>query len=202
MIKTLALGLIASGVLAVTSPVAKAAADFFGNGFIVLNINGLGNTFYDLNPPANTLQPDFNGTFLGTFDPSAGQSLVLTGGEFNTFQDNGDNVASVNLNYRITLGAPTGNFSSFSIDFISQAGNDKFWQTTDENVVVLSGLAPGTYSFQVFGSADTTAGPRFYSDNGNNYTATFTIVPEPSSFALLGGPALLGAWMFIRRRRS
>ncbi len=56
--------------------------------------------------------------------------------------------------------------------------------------------------FEVFGSADTTAGSRFYSNNGNNYTATFTVVPEPSSLALLGGSSILGAWFFARRRRS
>jgi hypothetical protein len=28
------------------------------------------------------------------------------------------------------------------------------------------------------------------------------IVPEPSSLALVAGPALLGAWFFFRRRRS
>ncbi|MDQ3545997.1 MAG: PEP-CTERM sorting domain-containing protein [Verrucomicrobiota bacterium] len=28
------------------------------------------------------------------------------------------------------------------------------------------------------------------------------IVPEPSSFALLAGPVLLGAWFFLRRRRQ
>ncbi len=30
----------------------------------------------------------------------------------------------------------------------------------------------------------------------------FPFVPEPSSFALLAGPVLLGAWFFVRRRRQ
>jgi hypothetical protein len=33
-------------------------------------------------------------------------------------------------------------------------------------------------------------------------TYTATAVPEPSSVALLGGPAILGAWFFVRRRRA
>ena len=201
MIKKLALGLTAAAVLTVGATTTSANADFFGNGFIVLNVNGAGNTFYDLNPPTNTLQPDFNGANLGTFDPSFGDSLILNGAEFNTFQDGGDNVIEVSLNYRVYTGTAP-NFSSFSVDFVSQTGNDKFWQSTNENINLLNNLSPGTYTFEVFGSADTTAGPRFYSNSGNNYVASFTVVPEPSTLSLLAGPAILGAWFFVRRRRA
>jgi hypothetical protein len=31
---------------------------------------------------------------------------------------------------------------------------------------------------------------------------SLTAVPEPSTLSLIGGPAILGAWMFIRRRRG
>ena len=201
MIKKLALSLTSAAALALGTATVNADADFFGNGFIVLNINGAGNTFYDLNPPANTLNPDFNGANLGVFDPANGDSIILSGAEFNTFQNNGDNVNSVNLNYRIYSGT-VPNFSTFSVDFVSQNGNDKFWQSTDENITLLSNLSPGTYTFEVFGSADTTAGPRFYSNNAANYSASFTVVPEPSSLSVLAGPAILGAWFFVRRRRA
>lgn len=201
MIKKLALALTIAGLIAGTASTTNAAADFFGNGFVVLNVNGAGNVFYDLNPTTNTLNPDFNGTFLGTFNPSLGDSLILNGAEFNTFQDGGDNVTAVDLNYRIYTGTPP-NFSGFSVDFVSQSGNNKFWQTTNENINLLANLAPGTYSFEVFGSASTTAGPRFYSNGGSNYTATFTVIPEPSSLSLIAGPAILGAFFYLRRRRA
>ena len=198
MIKKLALTTIAALTLGTS---AFAEADFFGNGFVVLNLNGAGNVFYDLNPPTNTANPDFSGS-LGNFNPSLGDSLILNGAEFNTFQDNGDNVTSVELNYRVFNGTPP-NFSTVSIDFVPpQNGNDKFWQTTNSNVNLLASLAPGTYTFEVFGSASSTAGNRFYSNGGANYTATFTVVPEPSTLTLLAGPALLGGWFFLRRRRA
>ena len=34
------------------------------------------------------------------------------------------------------------------------------------------------------------------------YYNNLQIVPEPSSFALMAGPAIVGAWFFVRRRRS
>lgn len=189
-------------LMVVAAPGAVFATDdFFGNAFIVLNLNGGGNTFYDFNPDTQTGNPDFNGTFLGTFNPSLGDSLLITGGEFNTFQDGGDNVNSVNLNYRVYSGSPPG-FSSTGIDFVSQSGNNKFWQSTNQNINLLSGLSDGTYSFEIFGSADTTPGPRFYNNGGANYIATFTVVPEPSTLSLLAGPLLLGGWFFLRRRRA
>jgi hypothetical protein len=41
----------------------------------------------------------------------------------------------------------------------------------------------------------------FNNNGGANYTATFTVVPEPAT-VLLVGPALLGGLFFIRRRRA
>ena len=39
-------------------------------------------------------------------------------------------------------------------------------------------------------------------DANNLYFNNLAIVPEPSSYALLAGPLLLGAWFFVRRRRA
>ncbi len=73
-------------VLAFAVPKATfASAEFFGNAFVVLNLNAGGNVFYDLNPSTQTLNPNFGGEDLGTFDTSAGDSLLLNGAEFNTF---------------------------------------------------------------------------------------------------------------------
>lgn len=202
MIKKLALRLVISSFALVVSSVSLfGAADFFGDGFFVLNLNGAGNVFYDLNPPTATGNPDFGGAFLGAFNPTLGDSLIINGAEFNTFQDGGDDVSLVNLNYRIFSGAAPG-FSNFSVDFVSQAGNNKFWQSTTESINALSGLLNGTYTFEVYGDATTTPGTRFFNNGGANFVATFTVVPEPSTLTLLAGPAILGALFYARRRRA
>ena len=199
--------LLVVALVALSSSSVLAETGFFGNNFVVLNVNNSTDTFYDLNPQTLTENADFNGAFLGTFDISLGNTLVLAGGEFRTFQDPGQDVSSVFINYSIRPTGGEGTFQPFSINFVSQTGNasgglDKFWQTTDGSVNLLNGLAPGNYDFVVFGSATTTQGDRFYSNNANNYTATFTVVPEPSSLSLLAGPAILGAWFFVRRKRA
>lgn len=200
MMKKFALAVVASILLVNLPAPVLASTGFFGNGFIVLSLNGGSSTFYDLNPQTQTLNPDFNGTFLGTFDPSLGDSLVIKGAEFNTFQDSGDNVSAVFLNYRDYSGAPPS-FSSLSIDFVSQSGNNKFWQSTNKNVSLLNGLANGNYFFEVFGSGNTTAGDIFYSNNSANYTATFTVVPEPGTWAA-GAMTLIGCFYLRRRCRA
>ena len=57
-----------------------------------------------------------------------------------------------------------------------------------------TGLASG---FKLYNSG-TDGG----ANENNLYFNNLSIVPEPSSLALLAGPALLGAWFFVRRRRS
>ena len=57
---------------------------------------------------------------------------------------------------------------------------------------------------EVYVSANTNEGDRFLNNSNNptNYTATFSVVPEPSALALIAGPAVLGAFFFFRRRRA
>jgi len=56
-----------------------------------------------------------------------------------------------------------------------------------------TGIASG-FKFYNSGTDDGSAANNLYFNN-------LSIVPEPSIYALLAGPALLGAWLFIRRRR-
>lgn len=59
-----------------------------------------------------------------------------------------------------------------------------------------TGLASG---FKLYNSG-TNGGGDGAADN--LYFNNLSIVPEPSSLALIAGPALLGAWFLVRRRRS
>jgi PEP-CTERM motif len=68
----------------------------------------------------------------------------------------------------------------------------------------LTGTASGTYSGSATGFQFFNSG----TDNGNAANNLYfnnlsvSAVPEPSTLALLTGPALLGAWFYIRRRRA
>ncbi len=69
------------------------------------------------------------------------------------------------------------------------------------SATVLTGTLAGTPGT---GIADA----RFFNFNagaGGNadfFVNNLAVIPEPSTYALLAGPALLGAFMYVRRRRS
>ena len=144
----------------------------------------------------------------------------------------GADVLSVTLNYRIYLTAGTpGSFLTAPRDFTNQSGigsgsvtdangnvfspgagfqNQKWANNPGGSPIplnLLTGLVNGNYTLEVFFAGTTNglggaASNIFLNSGGTNYKATFSVVPEPSSFALLAGPALLGAWFFVRRRRA
>ena len=197
MIKKLVLPILFAAALLAS---ANAATGVFG-GYIVLNINGGGSQFFKLENPADTVTPTFGGN-LGTFDPAV-NSLFLTGGEADTFKNGTSDVTAAFLNYRIYTGAPAGSFANLNLPFNSDLGNgDQKWQTTSANNNLLTGLANGTYTLEVFVNSNTNEGDQFLNAGGANYKATFTVVPEPATVSLLAGPALLGAWFYARRRRA
>lgn len=188
----------------------SAATDIFGS-FIVLSLNGGVNTFYDLS--SATGNPDFQGANLGTFNPGAGNTLVLNGGEVNTFKNGSSDVTAAFTNYNVHLSInPAGTFTAINLPFNSEFPvfgsntGDQKWQRTDLGTDLLPTLAPGTYSLEVFSSASTNEGDRFASNGGSNFTATFTVVPEPSASTLattVGALALgLLVWPRLRLRRT
>jgi hypothetical protein len=173
--------------------------------FAVVNSNGGGNTYYHM---SNGVGTAFNGTNLGTYNPGLGQTLVLAGGEIQTFQNGGDNVMNGFFAYRIFSGAPSGAFTEISLSNLTiLGGGDVRRDNVGANVNVLAGLVNGTYSLQVFSRSDVDWNPTdgiandfiFANNGGSNYTATFTVVPEPSRVLLLGA-GLLG--LLMRRRRQ
>lgn len=205
------LKLVAAAVLLGTASNLQAAYGLFGsNGsFVILNANGGGNTYYHMTPGANAA---FQSAVLGTFNPGVGNSLLLNGGELQTFENGGDSVTSpASLFYRLyTTGSPSGSFNSIALTNLSFPGppGDEKRDFTTANVNLLSGLLNGNYTLEVFSSAAVDwngqlGGPAedtIYANNGgSNYTATFSVVPEPSR-ALFGAAGLFG--VFFRRRRK
>ena len=151
--------------------------------YVVLNVNGGGNVFYDAG--ANTANPNFHGANLGTFNPSI-NSLILNGGEVKTFKNGSGNVTGAFLDYRIWLaGNESGSFIERSIPFNGDlGGGDQRWQLTGDNINVLNGLNSGNYMLEIYFRASGNQGDVFHNNGGPNYEAAFSVVPEPVNVAL------------------
>ncbi|MCP5489011.1 MAG: hypothetical protein H7A43_10225 [Verrucomicrobia bacterium] len=198
---------VASILLATTW--SAQALNWIGLGYAVLNVNGAGTTFYDIDNP--TANPDFVGT---TFTITAGQSILL-GGEVQTNDGNGSNnpwgADNAQINYSITAGGPSGSVGlPFSfLPFSFNSGFNDGWQNTVGSEIG-SGLAAGTYNLAVWFSATDNDGPNtvFLSNGGNNYNATIVVngappgpgsgVPEPGMLSLA---AVAGMILMSARRR-
>lgn len=140
--------------------------------YAVLKINGGVNTYYDLQ--ASTTNLDFNGLDLGTF--TNGQTLVFVGGENKTWKNDGGDVTSGRIYYRVYTGTPSGSFSNISFNWIQDLGNgDQKWGATTGTTDVLAGLPNGVYTLEVYTEADTNLGARYSNNGGANYKATFTV---------------------------
>ena len=203
----------------VTSP-AFAGFGTFGSG-VVLDINGT-ITLYEISlagdsrlaplgssPVINsTSQPAFaNGSKnLGTFDTVYGTpTFNLAGGDLLTYKNSGDNVDAAYVSFQIDGGAITNMSLAFNEDNVATTSGDQRWysQTGGDighEVNLLTGLADGSHTLTFWFSAHSdTAGSSAYDSNGGaNYSATFSVVPEPSSVALIA----LGGLFLARRRRA
>ena len=162
---------------------------FFGHGvwgqqtigiyesYAILNINSAGNTEYDLN--ANTGNTDFNNANLGTFLPGT-NTLVMAGGINKTYKCNGGDVFGGNINYRVYLTSGSApSFTSLSMGWLSNdpggCGGNQTWRINNNTTNIISGLAPGAYTIEVYSDAPGNPSTAYASNNGANYKATFTV---------------------------
>jgi len=149
------------------------------NTFIVLTINNGLNLYYDLN--ANTSNYDFQGQTLGTFCQGS-NDLVLKGGENNVWKCGGCDVTGTALAYRIyATGTTPGAFIINPLNYFSGGNNgcggaDQRWEKLNYNVNLLSGLAAGSYTIEVYSEAYSSCYGTVYASNGGaNYKATFNV---------------------------
>lgn len=192
-----------------------SGASLFGAAGIFDSFTIIESTFYDLN--ASTANADFEGVNLGTFNTTDSISI---GGQLKSFKNTGTDVTGALLSYRIfEAGSPSGSFSdvsyAFQFDNVGGTTGDQQWGTqvlgandpgTDQSVSApLTALTAGDYKLEVFASITTNGvdAPETIFDNvgGRNYTADFTVVPEPSAYGLILG-ALGMAFVASRRRRA
>lgn len=144
---------------------------------------------------------------LGTFNPSAGNTLTLLGGAMLTYQGGGDTVEpNVVLEYAIDPIGSEGNWVGSDVLNLSQSGvagaaGNYLWSDESQNVNLLSGLGNGTYVLETYGLANSSIGILYENNGGANYGAEFTVVPEPSTseLAIAGG---LGIIMYLRTKFS
>jgi hypothetical protein len=215
--KLLALALAAVGFVS-TANLVQAGAGIFGSA-IGLKINGGNNTFYEmslLNDPRHapiasgtvTLPVDlvttgFDGLNLGTFDINT-DSLLVIGGGVLSFKNDGTDVTSTTIAYSVDGGAFQFLNLGFNEDDVNDgAGGDQRWASTDASVNILTGLANGAHTLSAYTFGSTSdSGNIFDSQNGANYNATFTVVPEPTTYAMmLAGLGVLAGVQRSRRRR-
>lgn len=188
-------------VMILFSTLSFAQSAGFNSTFIVLSLNGGGNTFYDLQ--ATTANPDFNGANLGSFCQGS-SGLVFKGAEHNNFKCGSCDITSTRLFYRIYVtGSPSGSFISNNIGFNAGGSNgcggaDQQWRNVSNNVNLLSGLSGGNYTLEVYSEQSTScSGTQFASNGGANYKATFTVNPLPTLNIVTATPACANAPSFV-----
>jgi hypothetical protein len=176
-------------------------AAFIYDQFVIVNTTSP--AYYDIG--ASTANPEFNSAVLGTF--VAGSDLLRLGGQGKSDKDNSTDVTGMSLFYRVWQGSPSGAFSQLNYAFKTDfGGGNQEWGTDTGSPFytgnLLNGLTSGSYSLEVYSQINTNSvnsAPIVYNTNsGSNFTAAFTVVPEPSRvlFSLFG----LGILMFRRRR--
>jgi hypothetical protein len=227
MIKKFTRGFVLTGLaLVASSSTMFATTGIFGTdiGLTSNLINGGGRTFFeadllgdarhapvataDVTLPVTLNTTGFNGLNLGTFNPGAGDTLTFIGGEALTFKNGlatdltGNDVTSATINYEVD----GSGFTGFGLAFNENLANpgDQRWASTTGAVNLLSGLSAGPHTLTFFASGTNNSDPPlgiFDSNGGANYTASFTVVPEPATI-LLVGPTMLAGLFYIRRRRA
>jgi len=165
------------------------------NGFVVLNPNATGNTYYDVASQSQN-NPDFSGTL---FTIVQGQSILL-GGEVSTSPGRGDADGAdyVRMYYRVD----SGSFSFVNLPFNSNVGNDDKWQEAANDMVQIgSSLSAGNHTLTVYflGHDNNQSIDAYLNNAGANYSATIQVVPEPVNVAL-GIFGVLAAGSFAWRR--
>ena len=155
---------------------SQAGYGFFATGgsYIILNVDGGGNTKYFLSPTAGG-NPAFNNANLGTFQLTV-DTFVLNGFENNTYENGPDGVMNGRLNYRIyATGVPSGAYTTVNhVNYSNLGGGDERHDVTDAGINLLAGLSPGIYQLEAFPWAEITwngdpaAEDTIYADVTNN----------------------------------
>lgn len=146
------------------------------------NVDAAGNVARAGNYNTDNL-PGFNGSNLGT----ANTSIFLNGAEIRTSATNGDAVTTAQLSYRLYLqGIAPGDFVTMDLSNTStDANGNQTWNLSNANINLANGLAPGTYTLEVYWKILGNFG-FFFDSNGGNYSrATYTVTATTLPVSLI-----------------
>lgn len=176
--------------------------------------NGLVDVYYDLNGSGEA-SGNFNSANLGTYNTSLASgegSSLFVNSQINAWAAGGDSYNNFSLWYRVYSGSASGTFTQISAGSIDNVGGDN-WRGFATGADLLDERSNGTYTVETYLSRThtwsggsqinylLTSGNTSTIPSGGYFTATYEVIPEPSTYALLTlAAAGLGAHV-VRRRR-
>ena len=185
----------------------------------------IGGTKYKQSSIYNGSEPTLEGISLGTFDFTT-DSLIFSQGETLTFQNNGHSTFGFAIAYRVRLDSDSRSVDPTDYSFISMGdgfdignGDEKGEFTGGATDLLASIAAPtiganyavdiihkvgawegGSNFERLASSANINPGSTNWADT-YAFTANFTVVPEPNSYALIAGIFGL-AYIALKRRQA
>ena len=182
VVSTLGFGLIEPST-------GHASLSFVGNGYVILNANGGGDSYYNVDNSSDSSTLSFSGN-LGNLRIQPGQSLLI-GGNVQTFPNEYGTSAWIGYNLYNSAGIQIASSGGINLNYNGSApypnGNNADWQTlaSASGVNLDNGLSVGTYTLTIFfGAYNSDRGNIYDPGNGGNYSASFEVVPEPVTLAL------------------
>lgn len=192
--------------------------------------DGTGDWYDPAANPAVVNNGTYDGSNLGTFNPSLGNSLILTSFDFKGWKNDGADIQNCALHYAITLQGidpVSGDYTALPGGWLSDISvtggtTNQLWGAVNQTEDILQGLAPGSYDLHLYGilndgvdenwtsvQNNTAAwqgatGDGLADNNGvmdDKYTASFSVTSSIPEPATMALLGLGALTVALRRRR-
>ncbi len=179
----------------------SAQSIFNGYAYVSDTTAGTATSWYDLN--GNAQAADFQGANLGEFE-----TTLWLGGQTGFWSDS-QGVEFITMHYSIGGDATASGTISYAFQSYN-APNDQ-WGTDNNgangsdlslDLITEHSLGEGSYTLAVWVEGKANNRSSIFDNNGgSNHNATFSVVPEPGTYALLAGMFGL-AFVALKRRQA